>query len=120
MTQTLPDYAEATRHLPRRRPRRVLHRDLREAAAQVGIDPVVAETTPHDDLAAVIRLAPMLRIVDDVEVSESWVDAMLADGFSIDECASVATYARGELVEAAFASGADQTPWDHFDGPDAA
>ncbi|MCW2922278.1 MAG: hypothetical protein JWL76_2152 [Thermoleophilia bacterium] len=54
-----------TRRTPRRHE---TNRALRQRAVAAGIDPFVAGTTAPDDLAAVIRLAPALRLVPDVEL----------------------------------------------------
>lgn len=43
-------------------------RKLRKHAVSIGIDPYVAAETPLADLAAVIRFAPKLRLVPDVDV----------------------------------------------------
>lgn len=45
---------------------------IRERALLAGIDPFIAATEDPRDLAAVIRMAPRLRLVDDVETSREF------------------------------------------------
>lgn len=105
-------------------------RRLRERAIAVGIDPFVAGTTAADDLAAVIRLAPQLRLVHDADLAEldtprigsplTPLQRMENSGMTRDEIASVLTFARGMHVESSWVSADGYTPWDEFDGPGAA
>jgi hypothetical protein len=96
-----------------RRPRRIPHRDLREQAERVGIHPEIAAITPHDDLAAIIRFAPALRIVPD------------ADQECPDERASTLTFLaslKGEptFIQPISLGAHEYTPHDEYTGGDAA
>jgi len=103
-------------------------RRMRERAVEVGIDPFVAGTTPVDDLAAVIRLAPQLRLVEDADLDSvprigvplTPLQRMENSGMTADEIASVLTFARGSHVETDWPSADHFTPLDYYDGGDAA
>ena len=95
-----------------------------------GIDPVVADSTDPSDLAAVIHIAPQLRLAfDDVDgqypslgipLTEGQCIANHDDDYRPEYAASIATFRTGRLVEHAFPSADDYTPWDEYTGGDAA
>lgn len=99
-------------------------RRLRERAIAVGVDPFVAGTTAADDLAAVIRLAPQLRLVHDADLDAldtprlgvplTPIQRMESEGFTPDEIASVLTFTRGMHIESGCLGADNYGPWDEY------
>ncbi len=105
-------------------------RHTRERAIAAGIDPFVAGTTSTEDLEAILAAAPVLRIVPNADLAEldtprlgvplTPLQRLENSGMTDDEIASVLTFARNTHVESSWISADGYTPWDTFDGGDAA
>jgi len=56
-------------------PPRPSRRELYVQAIDAGIDPMVMQEESNDNIAAVIRIAPLLRLVPDVDVQDADPDS---------------------------------------------
>jgi len=114
---------------PRPAPRRT-SRSLREEAIQAGVDPFIAGTTAPDDLAAIIRFAPQLRLVEDADLDTVPRLGIPFDPYeeAPDEAASTRYFkerrsnpdAMPDIASLDWIGANEYTPFDEYTGPGSA